>query len=326
MASRPPFRTGLVADATGEKARFCFGIPKGKERIINEQNINYSIKKKVADYRNMVANHTSDIGENDFIYYELLTDEFFNIGDMVNLMGKKLYVFQSTAIIKGGILTLDCILTPEYGLKQNTIYNEKIVGVAIEGKVIDIEYDLLKVSLVGIGEKSQTKDKACFFTYATPYTTEGNTGWYCMPELDDYVWLYFPTKKEEDAFVTTAVRHREKDENGIQKPRENKGDKISEPKIKYFRTNFGKEIMFSEKEIVITGKDNEILVRLNEEKGIEIFSQQEVRITAKKDLSINSEEGKVIISAKDEIDLACKSSSITMNGETHIKGSQVKIN
>jgi phage gp45-like len=68
--------------------------------------------------------------------------------------------------------------------------------------------------------------------------------------------------------------------------------------------------MFSDQEILITGKDGELLVRLNETDGIEILSPQAVTVTAKKDVTINSEEGKVAISAAAELDAAgnaCKS-------------------
>jgi hypothetical protein len=57
-------------------------------------------------------------------------------------------------------------------------------------------------------------------------------------------------EEEEDAFVTTRCSPSEKDENGIQKPRENKGDKSASLKSS-ISEQFWKGIMFSEKEIVI---------------------------------------------------------------------------
>jgi hypothetical protein len=325
-ASQPPFHTGLVADATGKKAQFWFGIPEGVERNLNGQGFHFQARKKMAAYRDSVANHHNGAGERDFVEYELVTDEFYNIGDTVNFKGQKLRVSRATATMSGGILKFDCALTTEAGLKQNLISNRQLTGVSIEGKVIAAEKDQLKVSLVGIGEKNQAEATACWFPYVTPYTAEGNTGWYCMPEIGDYVRLFCPTCRETDAFITTSVRFREKDANGKTTSQPAAGDKTDKPQIKYFRTKFGKEIMFSEDEIVITGKDGELLIRLNEAKGIEILSNQAVTITAKNDVTINSEEGKVAISAATELDLICQASSIKMDGETNIKGSQVKIN
>jgi phage baseplate assembly protein gpV len=325
-ASQPPFHTGLVADATGKKAQFWFGIPEGVERNLNGQGFHYNARKKMAAYRDTAANHHNGTDEGDFVEYELVTDEFYNIGDTVSFKGQKLRVGRATATMSEGILKFDCALTTEAGLKQNLLYNQQLTGISIEGKVIAVERDNLKVSLVGIGEKEQAEATACWFPYATPYTAEGNTGWYCMPEIGDYVRLFCPNYQEAEAFITTSVRFRERDANGQTSSYTDNGDKISNPQIKYFRTNFGKEIMFSEDEIVITGKDGELLVRLNEAKGIEILSHQAVTLTAKNDVNINSEEGKVALSAATELDLICQASSIKLDGETNIKGSQVKIN
>ncbi|MGD9156343.1 MAG: hypothetical protein PVG90_12710 [Bacillota bacterium] len=325
-ASQPPFYTGLVADATGGKAQFWFGIPDGVERNSDGRGFHYSVHKRIAAYRDTAANHRPGADEADFIEYELVTDEFYNIGDTVSFKGQKLRVSRAMAVMEGGSLKFDCVLTTAAGLKQNLIYNQQLTGVSVEGKVIAAGKDNLKLSLTGIGEKSQATDTACWFPYATAYSAEGNTGWYCMPEFGDYVRLYCPTCKETEAFVTTSVRFRERDANGKTMPRPDNGDKITNPQIKYFRTKFGKEIMFSDKEILITGKDGELLVRLNETNGLEILSPQAVTVTAKKDVTINSEEGKVAISAATELDLICQASSIKMDGETNIKGSQVKIN
>lgn len=135
-----------------------------------------------------------------------------------------------------------------------------------------------------------------------------------MPEIGDYVKLYFPVAREEEGIVTSSVR-----KSGAE------GDKIDDPSVKYFRTKSGKELMFSEKEIVITAKDGEVLIRLNEESGIEILSKKHVKITAEKDLTINSKQ-KVVINAGEEISMICKQSNIRMNGVTDVKGSQVKTN
>lgn len=326
MASRSPFNTSLVADATGDKVQFWFGIPEGTEQAGQGLGAHFNIRKKLGAYHDSKENHSAGAGEQDFIYYEIRTDGFYNIGDRVNFKGEKRVVCQSTAMIEGGLFRFDCVLAPASGIKQNPLFNSKITGVSIEGKVIAVERDHVKVSLVGIGEKNQAQDKACLFPYATMYTAEGNTGWYCMPEVDDYIRLYCPTHQEEEAFVTASVRLHEQGQSGQSKSNGQSGDKIDDPKVKYFRTKFGKEIMFGEKEIVITGKDGETLIRLHEDKGIEIFSGQGVTVTAKKDVTINSEEGKVTISAGAEIDLVCKASSIKIDDEVNIKGSQVKIN
>jgi hypothetical protein len=68
-----------------------------------------------------------------------------------------------------------------------------------------------------------------------------------MPELDDTVFAYFPSKEEGDGVTLNSVRTK-----GLS------GDKISDHKIKYFRTIDGKELKFSPEEILITCTDDEI--------------------------------------------------------------------
>ena len=45
---------------------------------------------------------------------------------------------------------------------------------------------------------------ARWFPYATVYSSGDGTGWYCMPEIGDKIRLYFPTEKEQDAYVISA--------------------------------------------------------------------------------------------------------------------------
>jgi hypothetical protein len=137
-----------------------------------------------------------------------------------------------------------------------------------------------------------------------------------MPELEDRVRLYFPTHKEEEGVVANSVR---------QNLEESPTNKVGDPNVKYFRTKSGKELMFSPEEIVLTGKDGEVFLRINEQKGFEIFSVKPVKITSQAEISMESQK-KILLSAADEINISCKESRIQMDGETNIKGSKVKTN
>ena len=309
MASH--FNTGLVADTSSDKPKFWFGIPQGGGKGELEE-FHYSVSKKIGDFRFSSENYIEGIDEKDFVYYRVETDKILNIGDTVNFQSKSLYVSQSIGILVDGALKHEYILTPEKGMSQNLILNNNVMGASVEGKVIEIKEDNIRVHLEI--DKAQKKDEAFWFPYSTFYTTEGQTGWYCMPELDDMVKLYFPTNKEEEGVIINSIRRKTKG-----------GDFIKDPNVKYFRTKFGKEIMFNEDEIMITGKDGSVLIRLIAEEGIEIYSNKDIKIKADKDLKIES--GKNIqITAGSSIKIDCKDSLIEMNGVTTIKGKQVKTN
>jgi hypothetical protein len=308
MSSR--FNTGLVPDPISDKPKFWFGVPQGGSKELDE--FNFSVSKKINDFRYSSENFIEGIDDKDFIYYKVETDKVLNIGDSVSFQKKPLYVCESTGELIEGLLKHQYILCPKKGLSQDLIPNEKAVGCSVEGKVIEIKEDNIKVHLE-IDEK-QSNDKAFWFPYSTAYTTEGNTGWYCMPELEDHVKLYFPTNKEEEGVVTDSVRRRTKG-----------GDFIKDPDVKIFRTKFGKQILFNEKEIIISAKDGEVLIKLIEDKGIEIYSKKDIKIVADKGISMESKQT-IQISANTGIGIKCKNSLIEMNGITTIKGDQVKTN
>ena len=76
--------------------------------------------------------------------------------------------------------------------------------------------------------------------------------------------------------------------------------------------------MYDKEQLMISAKDDKVLIRLHEDRGIEIFSDSEVKIKADENIKIGAEE--IDMKAADEVTMKCKSSSIKMNGTTHIRG------
>jgi len=307
MASH--FNTGLVSDQLSDKPKFWFGIPEGGSKG-NLEEFNYSIGKKIEEYRQLSENKVDGIDAGDFTYFEVETEKILNIGDSVSFNNVNLYVHKSMSYIKNSVLRHVYYLVPKKGLTQDLLLNEKACKKAVEGKVIEVKEDNIRVHLDI--DKEQPKDKAYWFPYSTGHSSEGNTGWYCMPELDDKVKLYFPTNREEEGVIVDSIRR------GIKG-----GDKIQNPDEKYFRTKFKKENKFTEKELAFSAKDDKVLISMHEDKGIEILCDSELKIKSENDLIINADN--IEIEASDGIDIVCNSSSIKMDGKTDIKGSLVKV-
>lgn len=307
MASH--FNAGLMPDAASDKPKFWFGIPSSRS---NEQleEFNFRVRKKIGDFRFYSENSVEGIDENDFIYYEIETDKLLNIGDKVQYNTISLFVYKAVYFFEDSVLRHLYTLTPEKGFSQELKLNDKLFNASIEGKVIEVEEDNVRVHLDI--DKAQNKEEAYWFPYATFYTTEGETGWYCMPELDDRVKLYFPTNRELEGVVINSIRRRISE-----------GDKIQNPDEKYFRTKFGKEKKFTKEELVFSAEDDKVLIRLNEGSGIEIYSEN--TITIKDDNNLEIEAENIEIKAADEINIKCKDSSIRMEENTHIKGTLVKV-
>lgn len=309
MASR--FSGGLVADISSKNPRFWFGIPNGKN-MGELSHFNYSVNKYISKYRYLKENDKKNISEKEILVYEIETDKILNIGDIVTFKEEALTVCEYEWNFKKGIFRCKCNLKSKKGMIQKKLYNDKLIGLSIEGKVIDVIKDKVKVHLEV--DESQSKSEACEFTYSTPYTATGHAGWYCMPEIGDSAYVYFPDNKEENAYASVSVRKDNTSES-----------KLSDPNIKYFRTPSGKELKFSDKEILITASDGEVYIKLNEENGIEIYSSKGIKISSSQDINMSA-NSKVIISADTKLRMSCKASSINMDGETRITGNEVKLN
>jgi hypothetical protein len=314
LASR--FNTGLIPYLLSDTPKLFFGIPESGGEAPTLDNFNYRVRKKLADYRYSSENFIPGIDENDFVYYEVESEQRLNLGAPVTFKDKTLYIDEVMSYLDNSVLKHRYRIAPKKGLSQKTFYNETIVGLSVEGRVIEVAKDNVKVHMC-IDPKQEVAE-AFWFPYASVYTAEGNSGWYCMPELSDHVRIYFPTKKEEEGVALSSVR---KDSEVA------KHNKLGDPDVKYFRTKAGKELMFSPKEIIITDKDDQIYIQLNDEDGITLCSKKEIKVIAKEDLTMESEQAKVIIKAQDGIQIACKGSNIKMDpGSVVIKGNQVKTN
>ncbi|WP_336635231.1 hypothetical protein [Lysinibacillus fusiformis] len=311
LASR--FNTGLVPAATFDKPKFHFGVPAGSAKGKLE-DYHYTTRKKLADYLVYTENGNEGMGEHDFLYYEVESDKVLQIGDHVTFNKQTLYIYEANTTMKDGLLKHYYTLSTKNGMKKSELFNTTISGLSLEGKVLEVAKDHIKVHLA-IDDK-QDKGKAHWFLYSTGYTAEGHSGWYCMPEINDFVHIYFPSHREEEAIASTSVR-KNLDTTAT--------NKLDDPSTKYYRTAFGKEIKLSPTEILITAQDGDIFIRLNEANGIEIYSKKEIKLISEADITVNASK-KILLSAEEEISLQCKESKITMNGSVQIFGKEVKAN
>ncbi len=298
----------LVADDSGDKPRFWFGVP---QREINDiEDFHYTIKRNLSSFMITEENYCESLDESDFTTYEIESIKALNIGDKVSVKGKALVVSRVEAEITDGTLKYEYVVTTEKGIRQNLIQNENIIGAAIEGKVIGISKDTVRIHLE-IDESQESE--AYWFPYSSFYASEGGNGWYCMPQTGDSVKLYFPNGREEEATAISSVR---------------KGGgscaKTADPSIKYIGTNNGKELKMGGNDLSLTAKEGSVFIKLHEAEGIEIHSDKAIVFNSGGDIEIKPEK-KMSISAKDAVYLMCGESSIVMDGKTDLKGSKVKM-
>jgi hypothetical protein len=309
------FNTFLIPYDLVDQPKIWFGYPEEDAgEIVLPSNLEHHIGKDLLAYSELSENYLPSVTDTDFNYFVVKTGQYYPLGFEVMFKGLKLVVAQSIAELKGGSLIYEYILCPKDGLMQKPIWNQGIVGASLGGKVIDRDTDRVRVHL-DIDQK-QDKNTAWWFPYSTFYTAEGNSGFYCMPQLGDHVQVYFPTAKEEEAIAMNSIR---KDKDSC--------PKIQDPGVKYLGTAHGKVLKMGGRELSITAKDQkegQIFVRFDNEKGVEIRSDNEIAIKAQKNLSFDVEK-QMSIKAKEEVQLVCGESSIDMDGTTHFKSRKVYV-
>lgn len=314
IASR--YRTSLSPASSFETPKLYFGVeemPSG----LNLSNYHYTVSKRIETYRHFDGNDTTPMNEQDFVDYGLETEQVLDLGSQVAFQGKSLYVYKVHTRMKQGILTHEYTMTTHKGLRHRELFNEQLTGLSLLGSVIQVERDRVRVHL----DIDQTQEAAVayWFPYASPYTAEGHSGWYVMPELGDRVRITFPARLEDGAFASSSARE------GRSEAGQQGQNRFSNPQVKIFRTPHGKEIRLTPDEIIISSKDGAIFIRLNEKEGIHITSDQEIRLSAGGSISLSAGD-KVKITAGQEIQLSSQGSTVSLGGQTTVIGSEVKTN
>ena len=199
MASH--FESVLICDVRFDSPKCYVGLPPAKSVTLD--NFNYTVQKNVKKFRDLSKNGVQGLNENDFISYEIQTDQTLQVGSEVNFRGRQLYVSSIVGKVDQGVFLNHCVLTSLNGLKQKHVEHDKVVGSSFNGKIIDIKNDRVKVHLDI--DPEQSVQTACFFPYSTIYSSEDGSGWYCMPELSDNVRVYIPDGNEGNAYAISSV-------------------------------------------------------------------------------------------------------------------------
>jgi phage baseplate assembly protein gpV len=291
--------TVLIPDHTSDSPRFWIGVPEGPERQIT--NPHYTLEKNLAEYRISSQNFTTSTAEIDYAGFRVESNQVLDIGDRVQFRGVNLVIAQAGGSFQHGVLKYEYLLTRKDAVRQNKVTNQQLSGVSLHGKVIDHRQDQVRIHLEI--DKDQNKEEAYWFKVATSYTTEGNSGWYCMPEPGDRVRLYLQNCQEESATVLGALRV-----NGATNP------KTADPRIKYFGNTHGKELRMDARELRFTAKESQngkIFIMLDAEEGVAIQSDQMIQVKSSNDITWDAKT--IAIDANQGVYLVCDQSSIIIN-------------
>jgi len=249
----------LVPDVSANKVRFWVGLPEGRKQI-KLKDRPYEVNQSIAPYRTYTFEH----------------DDVLELGDEVLREGQTFAITKRIASMVDGLFRWTYVCATRKSVKQKKIYNKAIIGAAIDGKIIQIGRNQVKIHLTI--DKTQDKSKAQWF----PYGAEGNQILYLMPEIGSKVKLYFPGADEDDAMVINSVRH------APQGSFVEKNDKrMVDPGVKSFGIPQGKEFTMGDTELRMTAKEGALEISMSSLWGVSLNSTTNVNIHASGELNVN---------------------------------------
>ena len=314
MASR--FKTSLVTNIVDSGPQFYFGLPDIARGGLVAHN--YAVKKDLRKYKRLSA-ESDDMFEADCIYYEVETDDIYDLGDKVIFKEREMYVIESLYEYRGGVIVNRCLLAHERGARAVYIPNNGISGCSIFGKVLSVVRDTVRIHLEI--DEQQDEATAYWYPYASMYASQDETGWYCMPEVGDTVRLYHPENEESRAMAISSVKQHDPNEDAAKLDPEHR---MSDPDVKYLRTAFGKELKFRPTGIDIIAKDGTVYMTLEDDGSVTLISSDKISLAAANAISMKARN--VSMEATDYISIKSKGSSIEMEEDIVLKGKEVKTN
>ena len=258
----------------------------------------------------------SGFQRSDFFYYDVPSSQMCDLGWYTVFRGQEFLISEKWAKLERGELLFTYRLGKPglgYGRKQ---YNDKISGMTALGEVLSTERETVRLKL--------DIDEGWNPGGPYPYTWRPETGnmMYCMPQVGTRVSLYFPNYDEQAAIAVNCVRT-----NGSSCAR------MSDPSRRSFVTEHGKEMNLYPQEMSFLGGANGT-VKLEDETGITISTDKNIRIVAQQAVQVNGETvavfapaGELVLAKGDALSGSAESSVIQSNqydllaeSHTHMEG------
>ncbi|WP_081418776.1 polymorphic toxin type 30 domain-containing protein [Paenibacillus sp. Leaf72] len=301
----------LVPDIAAHKQQFWIGIPDGKAPIELEGHP-YEIKRELAPYLEREMNHESGGLEQHYTSYRFEWGKLLQLGDEVKHNHVTYFITKRHGCLKHGLLqwSYECAL-PE-GLKKRKLHNLAIIGASINGSIIDVERNQVKLHLEM--DSKQDAGEAQWF----PYSAEGNQVLYMLPEKGAAVKLYFPSADEDEAIVTHAVRMKAE---GAQQEKSHKT--MADPGVKSFGNPQGKAFSLGDSELHMTAQEGALFISLNKYTGVMLNSSTAVQIQAAGSLNLSG--GSIEVSGEESLYIQTATESIDLGEEVNVKGSEIEL-
>ena len=309
------FHSVLVPSSRMDGPAYYFGLPN--KEAVDIKALNYKETWDFNEYKHISAEVPS-VTPLDFTIFEAEVFDIYELGQKAMFNGVACYIGETTFSYENSIIRNMCRFYQKNGLSTLHMPNLNIAGCSIFGKVIATARDVIKIHL-DIDEE-QKLGEAYWYPYATMYASQGEVGWYCMPEIDDVIRLYHPNGDEGLAMTINAIKPHPNNVVENLPPTH----RMADVDVKYIRTAFGKEIKWRPDGIDIIAKDNKVFVSMNDDGTIYVNADDKMSVTAVNDIVLKSKN--INLEALERIELKSKAGTIVMEEEITVHGEEVKTN
>ncbi|GIP59742.1 hypothetical protein [Paenibacillus woosongensis] len=298
----------VFSDIYETKPRMYIGVPN-RNSIQLPDDLPYTASKDLLAYQEARSGAAS-VHHTDFFKYEIQSGTRYAIGDEVLFRDKPMVISEMKAAMDQGQLIYNYCLSRRDGIRQNRIHNPKLVGVSMNGKVLDVKGQQVKLHLEI--DQEQSPASAYWFPFAPPT----GSAMYSMPQKGTNASLYFPDDAGSKAKVIGCVRTNGED-----------CSKTGDPNNRYFGTEHGSELEITPTAInVVSGSKEPLMISFDDAAGVILTSHRKLTMNAGEDISLYTPK-RVVFRTPNMI-LAKKLSKLsgfTVESEYHLLGSQVKL-
>lgn len=300
-------QTVVFADCSTRGEKYHFGIPERAE-VTEDNSSEYQTQYDMQEYW-YKKNHGLPVQPEDAMSYIWESREIHKLGERRAVAGKEMYIWKLESHLKGNELYHICFMKTKSGLKVATVNNTHITGVSLSGSVTKVKNEMVQIKI--FDDENMENSGSCWYSFSTVYSSADGTGWYCMPEIGDTVRLYFPTSKEQEAYVVSAYH-------------ESNAALRKHPECKFWRNKEGKEIQLSPERILLTNNDG-TYIELSDDNGIEIVSESSVTLKSGGSLSITSSNSSIEMSAPKKIRLKQGDTEMNLGGDIGMQGAKIML-
>lgn len=208
------------------------------------------------------------------IGYEIKDMDYMEVGDMVQIQGRNLYVIEAESALEDNILNCTCKVFPEECFEAEKISADTLRGTVITGTILETGEEKVKLHLDI--DREQAVSEAYRFSWK-PIT--GNL-FYCMPETGTKAALYFDKNDENDIKVIYNIRTNG-DECG----------ELADYNERYFTTDNNKRMYLKPAEIGLlnmTDKNAEIAIK--DVSALNIKTSNQISILAEGQVELKGKE------------------------------------